>query len=255
MRKKTIVNIMLAVVAILITGCDTRFKTALGANEQIQKNALVTIDGNPAGKVCRIYTSGQARIAEFTVDKSQKGLMREGTMRVRGGNTLNLKSDLATGEPLKNGAFIPTQAEMDFTVKKWSGRGLTLIGLAAIILGIAAARFLFARSIEHFLPVGLAVGLALVSAYVFHPLLLPSARRIQAKVEATGVEPIKQPNRFTHNSDTQWGKLKGHEKEFVEFVSAPTDSPRTGVFLLVFICTLPIYACLIAFTFRKLSNF
>lgn len=246
-------NLIILLVLVITVGCEKKYSTTLGTEEVIQEGSVVTMDGHrSAGKVVRIVTGNGQRIAEFTATESAESLMRQGIVRIAGGTGIDLRSDLATGNPLKSGSFVPIQSELDYTVKKWSGHGLALAGFAAIVVALALARFLFARSLEHFLPLGLALALALITAYVGHPVLMGVAKKIHIKVES--MEAVSTAPEAVSSTPSNGGKLdqlKSAEKDFNRFISTPTG-PRLGAFFVVFLVSFPAYVLLIAWTKRQL---
>jgi len=244
--------VVMVLISISLFRGRSEIKILVSADEPpIRPGALVELDQRVAGKVLNVVTEHGEQVAACRLDKYAWRAMRQGVIRIPGKNFVDMRSENATGPQLHSGDFIPTESELGHTAKKWRGSGLALIGLGFIIVASAFARFLFARAVNHVIPVASAVALAVTGAYLVHPLFLPAVEKAYGwgKSERSVID--KSPP-FTL-LDTTLGQVRVAEKDVVAFVSTPVDAPRLGAFFLVFIVALPISTLLVTFVFRKLS--
>jgi hypothetical protein len=244
--------------AILLLGCNPTYKTILAKKEEAP--TAVAIDGHAdSGKVRRVYTDKAGRrIAEFTVGRDSEALIREGVLRVPGGSTIQLRTDLASGQLLPSGSFIRAESSLGVAAKKWGTKGLAVIALAAMAAVICLRRFLAFRAAAPFIPLLLAAGLAFLTAYSAHGLVVPVVSGIVQKVQ-TRAESSKVPTPYDEIGPSETGaawanKARGVERDLIGFLRTPTDAPRLLAFVLTFAVTLPVFACLVAWFFRKLAN-
>ncbi len=249
MKNKFFSLIILCVAALAISGCTKSYKTVIDG-DPIGKGAPVEInDHQDAGKVTRVFVDDAGhRIAQFTVNRSTEGLIREGIVHIRNGSVLQLRTDLATGPVLAAGSLIPTQSKLGFAVKKWGSSREALVTLAAagavICLCIVFA-WRFARGL---ISLFLAIVLAAVTAYAASPLVLPIAQKIQQQVQSSSASAsIGQNPGFAPSG---WAdKLKAVESDFANFLCTSPDAPRLVALLITFGVTFPIFAWL----FRKIT--
>jgi hypothetical protein len=250
--------LVLLVVLISITifrGFRNEIKVVVDGDEPaIKVCALVKVDQRVAGEVRKVVIEHGQHVAKCRLDKDAWRAMRQGVVRIPGQNFIDIRTDNATGPQLHSGDFIPTESELGHAAKKWSGNGLALIGLAAIVVAVAIARFLLARAVNHVIPVAGAVALALTAAYLVHPLVLPTVEKAYGKWGKADRPVVDKSTPQPFAPDTGLGKVRGAEKDFVRFVGTPVDAPRLGSFFFVFIVALPVATLLVAFVFRKLSN-
>ncbi len=240
-------------ISVLLLGCGKNYKTIVAPDEGITKNSAVEIDGRLAdgGKVRKIYVDATGhQVAEFTTGSNQ---VKNGTVRIGGGNAIDLRTDKATGEILASGTFIPIESQVAYIADKWAGKGLALFGIAAILAAIAFRRFLGFRAAAPFIPVLAALALALITAYCTHDFLVPSVQEFQAKIHASKMADISNENPQPPSGGEWTDKIRGIEKETVAFLSTPADNARLLAFLAVFVVALPVFAVLISWLFRKLA--
>ena len=171
-------------------------------------------------------------------------------VRVTGGNAIQLRTDQATGRPLRSGDYIRAESNLAVAAKTWGTKALAIIAVAAVLGVICLRRFLAFKAAAPFVPILAAVVLALVTAYAAHGAFVPFVRDFVLKSQANAQLQSQQPA----SSEAGWvGKAQGLEKQFAGFLRTPTDAPRLLSFVLSFVLALPIFACLIAWLFRKLA--
>src|SRR5689334_9316827 len=104
--------IALALSVCVLSGCNKRYNTVVSPDEGITKNSAVTVDGQRAGEVKQVQVKDGQLVAEFDVDRSAEGQIRQGIVRVRSGNVVDLRTTTvdANAQPLPAGAFIPVQS-------------------------------------------------------------------------------------------------------------------------------------------------
>ena len=238
--------------AVTLVGCGRDYKTELGSEETISTTSTVQMDGHriEGGRVKKITTDKTGRrMAEFTTGNE---VLRRGTFRVTADNAIDLRTDQATQEVLPSGALIPVQSNLAYLAKQWSGKTLTLLGLAAVVAVVAFQRFLALQALRPVLPIVAAVGLAAITSYAGHQFLVPVIQDFQSNVH-----PVSPPELSEASAATASGswvdKLRGTEKEVTNFLRTPSDCARLLAFLSVFVISLPLFACLISWLFRKLA--
>jgi hypothetical protein len=245
-------NTLVAVgLIILVVGCNKSYRTVLGPEENITQSSSVEIDGrSDAGKIKRIYTDSRGqRVAEFTAGSEA---LRQGTIRVRGNDVIALRTENATGQPLGAGTFIPVESNLTFAAKKWGTSALAILAVAAVAAVICLRRFLAFQAAAPFIPILIAAGLALLTAYSAHGFVVPAIKELQTKIH-----PASPPATVQNGAQTMaaggWNeKARSIENQVVEFLRTPADAARLLAFLAMFLITLPVYACLISWLFRKL---
>ena len=253
-KMKNMINLLVvACLTIFVAGCNKSYKTALGADEAIAESSKVEIDGRAnSGTVKRVYTDANGkRVAVFTTGKES---LRQGTVRVRGNNVIALSTENATGQPLESGAFVPVESTLTIAAKKWGRSALAVIAVAAIAAVVCFRRFLAFQAAAPFIPLLVASGLALLTAYVAHGFAVPVVQNLQAKVQSSGATATTDTGTTAPAGEGWSSKAKQVESEVVGFLRSPTDAPRLLAFVLTFVITLPLFACLIAWLFRKLAH-
>ncbi|MEK7676302.1 MAG: hypothetical protein AAB676_10770 [Verrucomicrobiota bacterium] len=238
---------------ILVVGCNKSYKTILGPEENITQSSAVEIDGRAdAGKIKHIYVdaSGQ-RVAEFSSDSEP---LRQGTIRIRGNGVIVLRTEKATGEVLQSGALIPVESSLGFAAKQWGTGALAILAVAAVAAVICLRRFLAFQAAAPFIPLLLAAGLALLTAYSAHGLVVPIVLKIQAKAQSSNVPATSDESASSATGGGWANKAKHVERDFIGLLRTPADAPRLLAFILTFVVTLPIFASLIAWLFRKLAH-
>lgn len=237
-------------ISLLFVGCGKSYHTHVSPEEHISKASRVEIDGRDAGKIKRVYvdSTGQ-QVAEFTTSEP---LLR-GTVRIRNNGVIALNTGNATAQPLPSGSVIPVESPFSFATKKWSNNALAILALAAVAAVICLRRFLTFQAAAPFLPILAAVGLALVTAYSAHDVAVPTIQKFQSKFRSAR-PPATVENPAQTMAAGGWnGKARSIENQLVEFLRTPTDSARLLAFVAMFLVTLPVYALLISWLFRKLS--
>lgn len=246
---------LLAMVGLLIAvvGCNKTYKTVLGPEETISESSTVEIDGRAnAGKIRRVYTDANGhRVAVFNTGTES---LRHGTVRVRANGVIALSTENAGGQPLEAGAFIPTESTLSVAAKKWGKSALALLAVAAIAAVVCFRRFLAFQAAAPFIPLLVATALAVLTAYSAHGFVVPVVQTFQAKVQSSGAVANTVPSANPIPSAGWSRKAKQMENEVIGFLQSPTDAPRLLAFVLTFIVTLPLFACLIAWLFKKLAH-
>ncbi len=243
--------------AIFLTACNKSYKAILADNEGTP--TAVAVDGRPdGGKVKRVYVDASGRrVAEFTVSRDAENLIRDGVVRVPGGEAIQLRTDLATGQPLPSGSYIRAESSLGIAAKTWGTKALAIVAVAAIAAVICLRRFLAFRAAAPFIPLLLATGLALLTAYSAHGLMVPIARDVVQKIQAKAESPngrTEHDERNVPDTDQGWAnKARAIERDAMGFLRTPVDAPRLLAFLATFAIALPLFACLIAWLFHKLT--
>lgn len=245
---------LLAMVGLMIAvvGCNKTYKTVLGPEESITESSSVEIDGRAnAGSVNRVYTDASGhRVAVFNTGTES---LRQGTVRVRANGVIALSTDNASGQPLESGAFIPAASSLTVAAKKWGKSALAILAVAAIAAVVCFRRFLAFQAAAPFIPLLVAVALALLTAYSAHGFVVPVVQNFQAKAHSSGAVATTVPSANPAPSAGWSSKAKQVENEVIGFLQSPTDAPRLLAFVLTFVVTLPLFACLIAWLFKKLA--
>ncbi|MCI0538207.1 MAG: hypothetical protein L0Z50_23620 [Verrucomicrobiales bacterium] len=236
----------------LIVGCGKSYNATIGPDEGITKGSPVLAGTHevPTRKVGEVrgvqVHDGQLQSA-FVVDKSFASEMREGVVRVRHQGAIELRMDLATGAPMKPGAYIPLTSTFSVTAKRWSKYTPLILGGAALVAVICFLKLLLLRAAGPWIPLILVFSLAFVTAYLTHAAFLPLTQSVHAKFSSdASARPATQ-------ADTEDGKVRQAEKSFIRYVSNPVDAPRLLAFLAIFVASLVPYALLVSWLRRKLS--
>lgn len=227
--------IALALSVCVLSGCNKRYNTVVGPDEGITKHSAVTVDGQRAGEVKQVQVKDGQLVAEFDVDRSAEGQIRQGVVRVRSGNVVDLRTTTvdANAQPLPAGAFIPVQSPIHHNLSKYTHNRTVLIVAAALVVALLLAVF-FGRAFKSGLVLAGLLLFSTMSAWLLHPLLTPYVERLYATtgVSATGTQPTS-----TTTVQALQSKLQA--------ILASRPDPQIVAFIAALLASLVLIACLI----------
>lgn len=237
LRKMT-AAIALVLSVCVLTGCNKRYNTVVSPDEGIAKNSAVTVDGQRSGEVKQVQVKDGQLVAEFDVDRSAEGQIRQGIVRVRNGNVVDLRTTTvdANAQPLPAGAFIPVQSALQHNLSKYTHNRTVLIVAAALVLALLLAVF-FGRAFKSGLMLAGLLLFSTVAAWLLHPLLTPYVERLYATTANAGVAATgTQPPSATTVQALQ-NKLQA--------ILASRPDPQIVAFIAALLVSLLAIACLI----------
>jgi hypothetical protein len=201
------------------------------------------VDGQRAGEVKQVQVKDGQLVAEFDVDRSAEGQIRQGIIRVRNSNVVDLRTTTvdANAQPLSAGAFIPVQSALQHNLSKYTLNRTVLIVAAALVVALLLA-VLFGRAFKSGLVLAGLLLFSTVSAWLLHPMLTPYVERLYATTANTGIAAAgAQPTSATTVQALQ-SKLQA--------ILASRPDPQIVAFIAALLVSLVIIACLIGLVKR-----
>ena len=232
-------------VILALAGCGRNFtlKTVLNADETVQRDDAVYVDGTMAGKVRAIRLEGGLRLAELAItEPSARSRMKVGVVRnPQSGRVELLTSGVVTNAaPLAPGALIPTQSKLGFAFTKYALNQTTLIAVAAFLVALLLGLG-FKKIFKSVLVLAVALPLSGLAAWVITPNVTPVVEEFYAKASvknsadssgSLSSDPV--PSVLT--------KAKVIEGKLIQVLVQRPD-PRVVAFSGVFLIALCVFAC------------
>jgi hypothetical protein len=242
-------------VLVVASGCDraATFKAKLGEDEKVASKSPVFIDDTEAGYVKDLKIEAGERVAVLALTDKQvaQERIRAGIFRVVGEDgrivlrTDGMKPDAA---PLPAGAYIPSKSKAQYAVEKFtSARTLAVVVIAGAVVLLL---LICLKSATHFVVLSLALVLAGVSAWAFHPYLVPEIQTLYQSMPTTSKAEANTANQPSAAKSTSG--LATVENNFVDVLNNRPD-PRVLAFAATFTFGFLLYALLLRRAIRALK--